>query len=81
MNRRYPDRIGLPTPTTRRAGEDRFVRRAVIDRLRPQNGDKANTDPIPWVVRGRAALDQSAQSVARQVQIDVTDHAAEPQSP
>jgi hypothetical protein len=81
MNRRHPDSAGLPTPTTMSAGEERFIRRAVIDRLRPQNGDKAGADSNPRVAAGIAALDQSAQGVARHAQIGVTDQAEQQQSP
>jgi hypothetical protein len=81
MNRGYRESIGLPTPTARHAGEDRFVRRQAIDRKRRQNGDKASTDPHQRVARRSAALDQSAQTAARQVQIGVMDQAAKPQSP
>jgi hypothetical protein len=81
MNRRYSESTGLPAPTTRLAGEDRFVRRQAIDRRRRQNGDEASTDPHQRVARSLATLDQPAPTAARQVQIGVTDQAAQPQSP
>jgi hypothetical protein len=78
MNRRYPESTGLPTPTTRHAGEDRFVRRHPAHRRRRQTGDKARTDPNPRVASSLAALNQSAQNVARHLQIGVTDQAVQP---
>jgi hypothetical protein len=64
-----------------RTGEDRFVRRHAVDQGRRQNGDKASTDRDQQVAWDLAALDQSAQSVARHVQIGVADQPARPQSP
>ena len=63
------------------AGEDRFIRRTVIDRFRRQNGGKAGADSDLWVATGIAALNQSAQSVALRAQIGVADQAAQQQSP
>ena len=64
-----------------RAGEDRFVRRHAVDQGQHQNSGKTTADPDRSGAGSPAALDQSAPSVARQVQIGVTDQAAEPQSP
>ena len=81
MNRRDAGRAGLPTPTTKRAGEDRFVRHPAVDQGRHQNSDKTDVDPDRRATIGLVVLHQSAPIVARQVQIGVTDQAAELQSP
>ena len=81
MNRRESDRAGLPIPTTKPAGEDRFVRHHAGDQRRHQNSDKTAADPDRRPTTGRVALDQSAASVVRHLQTGVTDQAAKPQSP
>lgn len=81
MNRRYPDSVGLPTPTATRAGGDRFVRRYAVNQGRHQNTDKTEANPDRRATTDVVAPGQPAKSVARQVQIGVTVQAAQPQSP
>ena len=85
MNRQHPDSAGLPTPTAMRPGEDRFVRRHTVDRVRRQNRgnvtEPAGTDTHHRAATGITALDQAAPIVVRHVQIGVSDQAAQQQSP
>jgi len=81
MNRRHPDSAGLPTPTTKPAGQDRFVRHHAGDQRRHQNSDKTDADPDRRATTGPVPLDQSAPSAVRHLQIGVTDRAAQLQSP
>jgi hypothetical protein len=81
MNRRESDHTGLPTPTTKPAGEDRFVRHHAGDQRRHQNSDKTAADPDRRATTGLVALEQSTASVVPHLQIGVTDQATQPQSP